>query len=280
MKVYINGKLVDEGDAKISALDRGFLLGEGLFETMRSYQGVIFMLDRHLDRLLNGVRTLGFEGTPRREIFAEACNSVLTANALGDARLRITLTMGPVGSPEPTIVVTAFPYIGYNKALYKKGMSVITLHGFRMSNTPIHAIKSTSYLSSIIARQKASALGCDEAILINEAGNITEGSYTNIFGVKAGTISTPQISDGLLPGVTREIAIEIAMRAGYKVLQQSIHADEIPAMDEMFLTNSLMEVMPLTEVDGYKIGDGSPGLITLDIAQSYQYLVHHHKHIG
>ncbi|MBE0447800.1 MAG: aminotransferase class IV [Actinobacteria bacterium] len=270
MKVYINGELVDKNDAKVSVFDRGFLLGEGLFETMRAYQGVIFMLDHHLSRLVEAARALGFGGVPECEVLARACASVIDANGLGDARLRITLTRGSIGEPEPTIVVTALPYAGYDRAFYEKGMSAITLCGFRVSGSLIHSLKATSYLSSVMARQEATALGCDEAILVNELGNVTEGSYTNIFGLRAGTIYTPPVSDGLLPGVTRGLVIEIAVKAGYDVLQQSIRADDIPSMDEMFITNSLMEVMPLTKVDGHKVGNGYPGPITLDLIALYK----------
>lgn len=270
MKVYINGKLVDESDAKISVFDRGLLLGEGLFETMRAYDGDIFMLDRHLDRLIEGAKTLGFGGMPGRETLSSACTNVMSANALDNARLRITLTGGPMNTTEPTVIITALPYAGYDRVLYERGMSAITLRGFRMSGSLMHNIKSTSYLSSVIAKQKASASGCDEAILVNEFGNIVEGSYTNIFGSRDGVIYTPPVSDGLLPGVTRECIIDIANRAGYALFQQSIRADEILSMDELFLTNSLMEVMPVSIVDGSTIGVGHPGPITTDLMAAYK----------
>jgi len=274
MKVYINGKIVEEADARVSVFDRGLLLGEGLFETMRAYNGVIFKLDRHIDRLTEGAITLGFEGVPEPEAIKRACERVMMENGLRDARLRITLTGGPVSDSGPTLVVAAAPYEGYDKELYIKGMSAITLGGLRISGSFIHRLKATSYLSSSIARQKAAAAGCDEAILLNEMGNIAEGSYTNVFTVKAGIIYTPPVEDGLLPGVTRECVIEIAGKAGFDVLQESIPEDGLKSMDEIFLTNSLMEVMPLTKLDGNMVGNSQPGPVTLELMALYrEYLL-------
>lgn len=267
MKVYINGEFVDEKHASVSAFDTSFLYGEGLFETMRAYGGHIFALEDHLKRLTDSARVLEIKNAPDKEKLADACNKTLDANKLVDARIRLTLTRGPVGSNNPTVVITATQYDGYDKAFYEKGMSAIVLAGYRISSSPIASIKSTSYLPSVLARRRAKAAGCNEAILLNEQGNITEGSYTNVFAIREDKIYTPPVVDGLLPGVMRNLVIKTAGKAGYLVLQRSISMRELQGMDELFLTNTLMQVMPLTRLNGKSVGDGKPGPITKNLME-------------
>lgn len=269
MVVYLNGRIIDEKDAKISVFDSGFTRGNGLFETMRAYHGTIFALDQHLDRLYGSAKTLGYPTMPGKTILAEACKNTITANNLSDARLRLTVTNGLPGAQTPTILITAVHYSGYDENLYQTGMSAILLNGFRTSGNITTTLKSTSYLSSVIAKKKAQEAGCHEAVLINEKGSITEGSYTNIFAVTNKAILTPPVEDGLLPGITRDIVINIAVSHGYTVFQQTIQAGDIFDMDELFLTNSLMEVMPLTKLDGEKIGGGRPGETTQQLLLLY-----------
>ncbi len=270
MIVYLNGKLIDKEDAKISAFDAGFTHGDGLFETMRAYNGTIFALDQHLERLRSSAELLCYPDMPAKTTLAEACRTTVIANGLSNARVRLTITSGSPGAQTPTVLVTATHYRGYDENLYQTGMSAILLNGFRTSTDMTTRLKSTSYLPSVIARKKAEEAGCNEAILINEKGSITEGSYTNVFAISGKTILTPPIEDGLLPGITRDIVIDIAASCGYIVSRQTIQACDIFDMDELFLTNSLMEVMPLTKLDGRKIGAASPGKATRHILSSYR----------
>jgi len=270
LKVYINGEMLEERDAKVSVFDSGFLLGDGLFETMRAYNGTIFALDSHLGRLIGAARVLELRNLPDKPELADACNQTVKINGLFEARVRLTVTRGLPDASVPTVVVTAVPFEGYNEELYEKGMSAITLPGYRCSNSLLSAIKSISYLSSILARREAVASNSDEAILINEHGRITEGSFTNVFAVKEGELYTPPIKEGLLPGITREFIIEVASKAGYRIHQHTMPVAKIFDFDELFLTNSLMEIMPLTKVDGNLIGNGRPGPITEDLARLYK----------
>lgn len=270
MKVYINGEMVEEKDARISVFDSGFLLGDGLFETMRAYNGTIFALDSHLDRLIGAARVLELRNLPDKPELASACKQTVETNNLLEARVRLTVTRGLPDGSTPTVVVTAVPFEGYNEELYEEGMSAITLPGYRCSNSLLSAIKSISYLDSILARREAVASNSDEAILINEQGHVTEGSFTNIFAVKEGELYTPPIKEGLLPGITREFVIDIASRSDYRVHQHTMPVTEIFGFDELFLTNSLMEIMPLTKVDGNIIGNGKPGPVTKDLARLYK----------
>jgi len=270
LKVYINGDLLEEKDAKVSIFDSGFLLGDGLFETMRAYNGTIFALDSHLDRLMGAARVLELRNLPGKPELADACKQTVKTNDLSEARVRLTVTRGLPEKSIPTVVVTAVPFEGYSEELYEDGMSAITLPGYRCSNSLLSAIKSISYLGSILARREAVASNSDEALLINEHGRITEGSFTNIFAVKEGELYTPPIKEGLLPGITREFVIEIASKAGYRIHQHTMPVAKIFDFDELFLTNSLMEVMPLTNVDGNLIANGKPGPVTKDLAQLYK----------
>lgn len=273
MKLYLNGSFVDEKDAKVSVFDSGFLYGDGLFETMRAYNGAIFALDRHLERLAYSAGVLEYDNMPAKETLMDACSGILRVNELKDARIRLTITRGMPEAASPTVLIAANSYAGYDPDLYEKGMCAITLPGYRFSNSLLSVLKTTSYLSSILARKEAAAAGCQEAILINEKSHLTEGSISNIFAVKSGAIITPRISDGLLAGITRELVIELAIEANYVLEQQNIHTDELFELDELFLTNSLMEVMPVTTVNENPIGEGKPGPITRDLAQRYKELV-------
>ncbi|MHB8841604.1 MAG: aminotransferase class IV [Candidatus Aquicultor sp.] len=270
MIVYLNGKLINKEDARISVFDGGFTHGDGLFETMRAYNGTIFALNQHLERLYGSAELLGYPNMPDKTTLAEACRSTVIANKLSDARVRLTVTNGSPGTQTPTVLITAAHYRGYDENLYRTGMSAILLNGFRTSTDITTTLKSTSYLPSVIARKKAEEAGCNEAILVNEKGSITEGSYTNAFAVTGKTILTPPVEDGLLRGITRDIVIDIATSYGYIVSQQTIQAGDIFDMDELFLTNSLIEVMPLTKLDGEKIGDGGPGKSTRHIQALYR----------
>lgn len=273
MVVYLNGEIINEKDATISVFDGGFTHGNGLFETMRAYDGTIFALDRHLDRLYKSAGILGYPNIPGKTVLMDACKNTITANNLGDARLRLTVTAGAPDTQKPTILITATPYAGYNEGFYQNGISAIILNGYRTSGDLTTTIKSTSYLSSIMAKRRAESAGYNEAVLVNEKGHIAEGSCTNIFAVKDGYIITPPIEDGLLPGITRDVVIEIAVAHGYHTLQQSLQITNIFDKDELFLTNSLMEIMPLTKLDGNQIGDGLPGKVTQNLHALYRQVV-------
>lgn len=262
MLVYIDGLFVDEAEARVSVFDSGFQYGDGLFETMRSNSGEIFALEEHLNRLINSARLLEIKNVPKKEALSDACKNILKVNNLADARIRLTITRGVPNTTCPTVVITAAHFTGYSKLLYEKGMSAITLFGYRFSQNPFNQVKSTSRQKLALARRKASAAGYDEALLINEQGYVTEGSYTNFFAVREEKIYTPPIVDGLLPGIMRDFVIKVATQAGYSVLQRSIQVNDILRMDELFLTNSLMELMPLVRIDKKPIGDSVPGPVT------------------
>ena len=276
--VYLNGSLVPRNQARISALDYGFLYGFGLFETMRAYNGRVFRLGSHLRRLAGSAEILGL---PIGALNLEAAvMDTIRANGLGDARIRIAVSIGegavapdPGTCNEPTVLVVAEHYQPYPQQVYQKGFRAVVSSIIRNSRSPLTRLKSANYLESILARQEARAAGADEALCLNEKGFLAEASMSNIFLVGNGALRTPGPESGILPGITRQIVLELARQLDISTLEQDTRQDELFQAEEAFLTNSLIEVMPLTEVDGRYIAAGRPGSITRRLMAAYKELV-------
>jgi len=276
--VYLNGSLIPRSQASISALDYGFLYGFGLFETMRAYGGWVFRLDRHLSRLARSAEILGvpIEATELKG----AVMDTLRANKLGDARIRITISIGeggmvpdPSTCQKPTVLILAADYQPYPEQIYEKGFRAVVSSIRRNSQSPLSRLKSANYLESMLARQEARAAGVDEALCLNEKGLLAEASMSNIFLVADGTLRTPGQESGILPGITREAVLELALQLGINTLEHDILMAELFHAQEAFLTNSLIEVMPLTEIDRKSIGASKPGAITKRLMAAYRELV-------
>jgi len=276
--VYLNGSLIPRSQASISALDYGFLYGFGLFETMRAYGGQVFRLDSHLNRLARSAEILGLPiETPDLK---GAVMDTIQANKLSDARVRITVSIGegemtpdPSTCNKPTVLILAGHYEPYPEQVYEKGFRAIVSTIRRNSQSPLSRLKSANYLESILARQEARAAGVDEALCLNERGLLAEASMSNIFLVADGILKTPGQESGILPGITRETILELALPLGINTLEHDIRLDELFQAQEAFLTNSLMEVMPLTEVDGKAIGSGRPGSLSKRLMAAYRKMV-------
>lgn len=280
--VYLNGSLIPRSQAQVSVYDHGFLYGFGLFETMRAYNGTIFLLDRHLDRLLHSARVIGLDlGLTVTEL-AGACIGVLRANGLKDARLRLTVSRGEVGSfpgpaicRAPTVLVTAKGYSPLPSQVYNKGYRAVVSSLNRDSQCPLSGIKSTNYLLSIMARMQSEAVGMEESLLLNERGFIAEGSISNVFfATSPSHLVTPSLGNGILPGITRELVIELAVALGIDVIEGDVCLEDLGQFSEAFLTNSVMEVMPLVEVRDRRksitIGSGKPGELTRRLMAAYR----------
>lgn len=276
--VYWNGSLVHRSQVSISALDYGFLYGYGLFETMRTYGGKAFRLDRHLSRLESSAEVLGI----RVDVgdLKNAVDDVLHANNLSDARIRITVSIGegemvpdPATCKKPTVLVMAGAYRSYPDEVYKRGFKAIISLVCRNSKSVISGIKSANYLESMLARQEARKAGADEAICLNERGLVAEASMSNIFLVKNGILKTPSVDSGILPGITREAVLEIAPGLGIEIREGEITLEELIGADEAFLTNSLIEVMPFTLVSGKTVGGGVQSVFAQKILTAYRELV-------
>jgi len=283
--IYLNGRLVPRFEAKLSPFDHGFLYGYGLFETMRAYNGHIFRLDSHLTRLRRSAESIGLTHSiltteKGKQSLKAACMSTLEVNKLKDARLRLTVSAGegnmtpdPGTCSNPTVLVTAQNIVPLPQEKYESGFKAALSSLRRNSQSPLSRLKSTCYMENILARMAARATGCDEAILLNEQGYLAEGSTTNVFLVSHGELITPSFESGVLPGITREAVLEIARTSNIKATERWVELNELIEAQEAFLTNSILELMPLTRFEGKPIGTGKPGKLTGDLLFAYRKLV-------
>ncbi|MDY6916498.1 MAG: aminotransferase class IV [Chloroflexota bacterium] len=277
--VYLNGRLMPADEARVSPLDRGLLYGYGLFETVRSYGGRVFRLDRHLARLMGGAETLALASGLDPAQLEQAMYRTVEANGLADARIRLTVTAGAgersLGMPSPgslTILVVAEP-LHLPSRIYDEGISAAVVSVRRNSQSPVSSIKSLNYLDGLIARAEAETRGADEAVLLNERGYLAECSSSNIFLVSSGKLLTPSVASGILPGVTREAVLEVAAEVGIESVEGDVLPDELARADEVFITTSVREVVPVVAVDGRLAGSGKPGPVTGRLATAYRELV-------
>jgi len=283
--IYLNGRLIPRSKAKLSPFDHGFLYGYGLFETMRAYQGHIFRLDRHLARFRRSAQSLGLthsilNAVEGRQSLEDACLTTLEANKLKDARLRLTVSTGegdmtpdPGTCSNPTVLVTAQNIVSLPSEKYESGFKAALSSLSRNSQSPLSRLKSTCYMENILARMAARAAGCDEAILLNEQGYLAEGSTTNVFLARNGELITPSLESGVLPGITREAVLEIAQAANIKTIERQVELKELIEAEEAFITNSILELMPLTCFDAKPLGTGKPGQLTKELLAAYRKLV-------
>ncbi len=278
--VYLNGALVPRGEARVSPFDRGFLYGYGLFETMRSYSGRVFRLHRHLARLTRSAEKLNIAAALDAYGLEQAIYKTLEANKLADARIRLTVSAGeggrglaPPTSGAITVIVVAERLLPPPPRVYDEGIRAAIVSLRRNSQSPLSGIKSLNYLEGFIAHSEALALGADEAIMLNERGFVAESSTSNIFLVAAGRLLTPSRVSGILPGITREAILELAQALDIEAVEGEIPPSDLLRADEAFLTNSIIEVMPVTEVDGKTIGSGKLGQATTRLMAAYQELV-------
>ncbi len=276
--VFLNGAFTPLAEAKIAVTDYGFLFGYGLFETMRAYAGRVFRLDDHLDRLATSARRLGIP-LPTAAL-EEAVTATIEKNALPDARVRVTLSPGegsltpdPKSCKTPTILVTALKYVPYPAQVYSQGWKAVISSFTRNSRSPLATMKTANYLESILARQEAGNLGADDAILLNDRGTVSEATSSNVFLVSEGLLKTPGLKSGILPGITRKVVSELALDLGVSTVEGDISPDELMAAQEVFITNSLIEIMPVTQINGRTMGAGKPGMTTGRLMLAYRDLV-------
>jgi branched-chain amino acid aminotransferase len=276
--VHLNGRLVEEAQAVLPVFDRGFLYGDGVFESMRATNGRIFRLDAHLERLERSAALAEFEGLPASPVLAAELNELLQANRLTDARLRLTLTRGAgrpgdyVGSEgAPTRVATADAFQGLDPRHHERGVALAVSRRQSVPAAVLDAsIKTTSRLAAVLARREAARSGAFEAALLDADGHLTEGTTSNLFLVRAGRLLTPAIDGNALPGVTRAVVLEVACALAIPVDERPLPVALLREADEIFLTNTSWEVLPVTSVDGVPRAGGVPGAITLTLLAGYR----------
>ncbi len=296
--VYFNGKIISEGEAVVPIEDRGFRYGDGLFETMRVYRGKVFRLARHVERLVESASVLGIELRPillgsstpssesaaslrsavAREI-AEAVQTVVAVNEIGEGVVRIILTRGAGGGFDvqeelrPNLIVTARPFTLVSEERARTGVQAIISKVRRNTFSPISRVKSLSFLESVLVRREAREAGVDEALMMDTERHLVEASVANLFFVREGALFTPPTSGPILPGITREVVMALASERSIPCFERAFFPEEMAEVEEVFTTSTLMELMPLVQINGRPVGAGIPGELTRVLIAAYRELV-------
>jgi branched-chain amino acid aminotransferase len=276
-KVWLNGKLVDREDAKISVFDHGLLYGDGVFEGIRSYGGKVFRLKEHVRRLFdsaNGIR-LAIPMTPDQ--VAKAITETLETNGLKDAYIRVVVTRGvgtlgldPNRCSSPTVFIITDRIELYPPELYENGLEIITAATMRNHPNAVNPrLKSLNYLNNILAKIEAIDAGTLEAVMLNHQGFVAECTGDNLFIVRDGVLFTPPIAAGILEGITRDEIIAIAGDFGIKVREENLTRHDLYVADECFLTGTAAEVVPVVQIDKRTIGQGKPGPVTKRLLEEF-----------
>ena len=274
MWIYLNDRFVKKEEAVVSVFDHGFLYGDGVYETIRSYGNRIFMRDQHLARLRRSADAIGLTIPIPEHGWPALLHEAMTRNDVGhertDAYLRITISRGagdigldPALCPTPTVVIMTKPLHPPPPEQYRIGVNLIVARTRRNLPSALSPqIKATNFLNNILAKREAIAAGAFDSILLNWESHLTECTVSNLFFVRAGRLCTPALACGLLDGITRDIVLSLAQEAHIPVEQGQFGIEAIQKADECFLTNTSMGVMPVTMVDGHPVGNGAPGLLT------------------
>jgi len=264
MYIYLNGKIVPAKEAVVSVFDHGFLYGDGVYETIRVYDRVVFVLEEHLGRLYRSASMIGLTLPFEIDSLKISIYETLIANALRNAYIRLTVSRGhgPIGldpdlCPEPTTVIIVQELKEYPKVFYEKGINLIISETRRNIKEAINPkIKSLNFLNNILAKIEAKKRDAYEAIMLNAYGKLTEGSISNVFFYKDGVLCTPSLECGILDGITRGLVIKLAVREDLKIKEGEFTKEDIYSAAEVFITNTTLEVMPVSKIDDqvYAVG--------------------------
>jgi branched-chain amino acid aminotransferase len=279
-QIYIDGTFYAREDAKISVFDHGLLYGDGVFEGIRFYKGRVFRLDQHIDRLYDSAKAihLTIPATPAE--VTEMVLATIRKNELHDGYVRLVITRGtgelglsPYLCKKPSIIVIASTISLYPAEKYQKGLILATCATRRPSHDSLSpAVKSLNYLSNIMAKVEAIAAGGEEGVMLNTSGYVAECTGDNIFVVKKGVLLTPTTGSGSLYGITRGVVMELAVEAGIPLREMEMSRYDLYTADELFLTGTAAEVVPVAEYDKRQIGEGRPGPITLQLMARFREL--------
>ncbi|HEY5233232.1 MAG TPA: branched-chain-amino-acid transaminase [Verrucomicrobiae bacterium] len=280
MKVFIDGKYVNERDAKISVFDHGLLYGDGIFEGIRAYNGRVFKLKEHIDRLFCSAKAIMLGLPMSHSELMRATVETCRKNKLRDAYIRLIVTRGvgtlglnPRTCKKPSVIIIAGTIQLYPPEFYAKGLIIITVPTTRSLHSALNpAIKSLNYLNNILAKIEANNGGCEEAVMLNAEGFVAECTGDNLFIVKNSELFTPPLSAGALYGITRQTVIELAQAASLKVSEPNLTRYDLFNADECFLTGTGAELIPVVKIDGRVIGGGKPGALTRKLVADYRAL--------
>lgn len=277
MKIHFDGKLVPERDARVSVFDHGLLYGDGVFEGIRIYNGRVFKLTEHLERLYDSAKAIRLViPVPMKKLEAQVLDTC-RANRLRDGYIRLVVTRGkgnlglnPFTCKRACVIIIAASIQLYPKELYETGMAVITVPTARTANEAVNPrIKSLNYLNNILAKIEGLDSGAPEAILLNSLGQVAEATGDNVFVVRRGALITPPAWCGILEGITRNTVLDLAREAGIPAREEPLSRYDLYTADEMFLTGSAAEIIAVTKVDGRAIGAGQPGPVTVRLARTF-----------
>jgi len=280
MKIYIDGKFYDEKNAKISVFDHGLLYGDGIFEGIRAYHGRVFRLKEHIDRLFCSAKGILLDLPLSHAQIMEATVETCRRNKIRDGYIRLMVTRGVGGlglNPKkcraPSLIIIADRIQLYPPEYYQRGLDLITVPTLRNLHSALNpAIKSLNYLNNILAKIEANNGGCEEAIMLNAEGFVSECTGDNIFIVRGGELFTPPLSAGALYGITRAVVIEMAREASMVVSEPNLTRYDLFNADECFLTGTGAELIPVVKIDGRIIGTGKPGPVTASLIKKYRAL--------
>jgi len=281
MKIYIDGKFYDRGEARISVFDHGLLYGDGIFEGIRIYNGKVFKLKEHIDRLYHSAKAILLDIPMQPAGMEQAVLETVSMNAKVDGYIRLIVTRGegalgldPAQCERPSVIIIAGDIQLYPQEYYEKGIAVVTAATRRMPSDSLDPrIKSLNYLNNIMAKVEAKQAGCLEAVMLNHEGYVSECTADNIFIVSRGTLLTPAPHYGALDGITRATVLDMAESCGIPVSETALTRYDLYTAAECFMTGTGAEIMPVTKIDGRLVGDGRPGPITKRLIDAFRNLV-------
>ena len=279
--IYIDGEYYPKSQAKISVFDHGLLYGDGVFEGIRAYNGVVFKLKEHIDRLYQSAHAMMLQIPATKEQMIEAVLETLRKNKMKDAYIRLIVTRGvgdlgldPRKCLKATVIVITGAIVLHGNEAKMKGITTLVSWVRRHPvDATSHEIKSLNYLNSVMAKIEANAVGADEAICLDKNGFVSEGVGENIFIVKNGKILTPPVCSGALPGITAQVVTKLATKLGHEVAESNITPYQLLNADEAFFSGTAAEIVPIREVNKRQIGNGSPGPVTKQLMAEFQKLV-------
>jgi branched-chain amino acid aminotransferase len=282
LKIYIDGQYLDEANAKISVFDHGLLYGDGIFEGIRAYNGRVFKLKEHIDRLFYSAKAILLNIPISHAEIMRAVVDTCRQNGIRDGYIRLLVTRGvgglglnPNRCKKPSVIVIADKIQLYPAEMYERGLDIITVPTVRNLHSALNpAIKSLNYLNNILAKIEANNGGCEEAIMLNSEGYVSECTGDNIFIIKDGQMFTPPLSAGALYGITRGVVMELARQSGIPVSEPNLTRYDMFNADECFLTGTGAELIPVVKIDGRVVGTGKPGQVTKDLVTKYKALTH------
>ena len=277
--VHVNGKILTEEHATVSVFDHGFLFGEGIYETLRTYNRVPFLLDRHLARLRHSAALMALPVPFSDQELAERIQQTMVAHpALDEAYIRVLVTRGVgdlsynlAATPAPSLVIIVKPFTPHPERTFTDGIPVVVVKIRRNHPEALNPmIKSNNLMNNALAMQEALGRGGQEALMLNQAGQLAECSQSNVFLVRQGVVQTPPLSAGLLPGITREYVLELAAELNLPARETPLGREDLVDADEVFLTGTTREVTPVVTIDGRPVRDGKPGRVTKQLLAAFR----------